>query len=171
MRIFLLFFVSLLAKNCENTTLRWDNVDNGGKYWRIAANMKSDVLWALSRKNMFNHGYRLHYYQNNTWYTDKTQPESAGLYWNVLAVDPNGNPAYITTDDQIVRKEGGVWTFLVGCSTGIAIGPDGILYRRDCDFYVNKYQDGEWKKVSERKCSRMAVAEDGRVWIRDYNND
>ena len=88
-----------------------------------------------------------------------------------MAVDPDGNPAFITTDDRIVRKKAGKWEFLQGCSTGVTIGSDGTLYRRDCDFFVNKYVDGEWKQISDRKCSRMAVGSDGTVWIRDYHDD
>ena len=64
-----------------------------------------------------------------------------------------------------------------GCSTGVAIGPDGTLYSRDCNYYINKFQGFDapekyWERIGgEKKCSRLAVAEDGRLWIRDYAED
>jgi len=37
-----------VAQDCTISE-SWSDINRGGKYWRIAANMKSDKLWALSR--------------------------------------------------------------------------------------------------------------------------
>ena len=42
--------------------------------------------------------------QKKQWIPDKSQPKPAGEYWNVLAVSPQGEPSFITPDDQIYRK-------------------------------------------------------------------
>jgi hypothetical protein len=57
----------MATRECEIDDAKWQNIDLGGKFWRIAANMKSDVVWAMSRKNMFNHGYRLYMFQAGKW--------------------------------------------------------------------------------------------------------
>ena len=94
---------------------------------------------------------------------------AANEYWNVLAVSPEGEPAFVTTNDKIQRKLNGKWQQLQGCATGVAIGPDGTLYRRDCDYYVHKYtEDNKWVQLGEnQKVERISVSEDGTLWIRD----
>ena len=84
---------------------------------------------------------------------------------NAVAVDENGQPSFITLDNKIARKKDGKWIYMQECSTGVAVGPDGTLYRLDCDDLVNKYVDGKWVTLSDQKCSRMSIGEDGRVWI------
>ena len=93
-----------------------------------------------------------------------------------MAVDPDGNPAYISSNDKIFWKLKGKWSQLDGCSTGITIGPDGTLYSRDCNYYVNKFlgvdaPNNYWERIGDKKCSRLAIGEDSRLWIRDYTDD
>ena len=142
----------------------WTEVDQGGQYWRIAANMQSEVVWALSRTD----NNQLYKFENSVWSRDESQTVPvSGLNWNAVAVAPNGEPAYVTTGNELAWKKDGKWIFFKNCTLGVAIGADGTLYRRDCDDFVNRYVDGKWERLSQRKCSRMAVGEDGRVWIRD----
>lgn len=133
----------IAAEDCQISPHNWKEIDQGGHYWRIAANMKSDMVWALSRTHMFDQGYLLYKFEKGVWTKDESQKLPAGgLNWNALAVDPNGDPSFITTDNKLARKKDGKWTIMEDCSTGVAIGTDGTLYRRDCDDLVNKYVAG-----------------------------
>jgi len=92
-------------------------------------------------------------------------------------VSPQGEPAFVTRDDRIYRKQNGKWRQLDGCSTGIAFAPDGTLFRRDCDFYVHKLQEsnyidtaGVWQKVGHKKAERISIDQNGNLWIRDYGS-
>jgi hypothetical protein len=65
-------------------------------------------------------------------------------------VSPEGEAAFVTTKDRIYRKKEGKWDVLDGCSTGVAIGPDGTLFRRDCDFFVQKLVEDKYINTEKR---------------------
>jgi streptogramin lyase len=82
-------------------------------------------------------------------------------------VSPQGQPAYVSTTDRIYRKENGQFKLMQGCSTGVAIGPDGTIFRRDCEYYVHKFVGEDWVQLGDKKVERIAVDSDGTLWIRD----
>ena len=47
------------------------------------------------------------------WDVDPTQPKGAtAYYYNGIAVDPSGNPAFVDTEKRIHYKKDGKWTVL-----------------------------------------------------------
>jgi len=92
-------------------------------------------------------------YLTDKWIIDDTQTVGAS---QDLALDADGNPAYISDNLAIYWKKDGTWTTKntrVDCAKRIAFGGDGSLYKLGCalnsgqDMY--KYIDGLWSKFSE----------------------
>ena len=61
----LLTIFSLAAGNCRFNS--WKTINYGGRYFRIAANMKSDQVWGLSqnKKHKFDDGHVLVYFDKH----------------------------------------------------------------------------------------------------------
>ena len=79
---------------------------------------------------------------------DSTQPEGAKEVNNGIAVDTDGNPAFVDLKNRINWKKNGKWVQLKGCTQRINFGGDGILYKTDCDHYVHKYYSGDrWARL------------------------
>lgn len=58
------------------------------------------------------------------------QPKGASLH---IAVDLQGNPAFIDSDNEIHWRKDGVWKHLLnGCAIRIAFGGNGSVYKIGC---------------------------------------
>ena len=103
------------------------------------------------------------------WEETPDQPVGADYTFDSLAVDNDGDPAYIGFKSKhILYMKKGMWTEVGGCSFGVAYGPRGELYRRGCDSYVYRYVEdqAQWVRLGKRKALTMTASEEG-VWITD----
>jgi len=101
----------------------------------IAANSKHDNVWIISSWSHSTGGYAIAKFdeESSQWKKDSSQPIGSAIFNNGIAVDPQGNPAYIDTSNNILWKKSGKWTELKGCAKRIAFGGDGSLYKGDCN--------------------------------------
>jgi len=84
-----------------------------------------------------------------------------------LAVDWNGNPAFIDENNRIVWKRNGLWTTLDTCAKQIAFGGRSTLIKISCiDDLVHEYHDDteDWQSLSEQADTIM-VDKIGNPWI------
>jgi len=93
----------------------------------------------MTSKQEFRGGYTIALFAENRWVADPTQPE--GAYQYGIAVDPQGNPAFISMTGTIHYKKDRKWWQLKGCASRIAFGGDGSLYKIDCQKFVWKYNE------------------------------
>jgi len=75
---------------------------------------------------------------------------------NSLAVDSNGEPAYVDKDKKLHYRKKGQWTHPLpdpACAYTIAFGGASSFYVRDCFFnYIHKQQNnGKWFLHSKKK--------------------
>jgi len=86
---------------------------------------------------------------------------------NSLAVDKDGNPAFISPNSEINWKQNGFWRRLFGCARSIAFGGDGSFYKIDCDSYIFKYahSKGTWKSLGFQKATNLSTDDAGVLWI------
>jgi len=101
------------------------------------------------------------------WVSDETMPNSVD--WD-LAVDNNGNPAYIDYKRVIYWKRNGVtWTKLNGKAARIAFGPHGELFKINFPTYtVAKFNavDSTWSELyGDIFAQNLEVGADGQLWV------
>jgi hypothetical protein len=76
------------------------------------------------------------------WEADDTQPAGADSYG--IAVDDQGNPAFISMDKHIHWKRDGKWESFEGCVTRIAFGAS-TFFKLSCDDnFVHKLVGNKW---------------------------
>jgi hypothetical protein len=84
-----------------------------------------------------------------------------------LAVDKDGNPAFISVKSMIYWKENGKWRKMKGCAKGVTFGGDGSFYKLDCDSFIYKYAHSKktWKSLGFQKATSLSTTDSGVLWI------
>ena len=142
-----------LTGNCPNfhkimrSDPAWVDITHGMDAFNIAANPASNAVWITFQKaDASGNGYHIGKYnqQNKLWEETPDQPVGADYSFDSLAVDNDGDPAYIGFKSKhILFMKQGMWTEVGGCSAGVAYGPRGVLHRRGCEGYVYRYVEEE----------------------------
>lgn len=104
------------------------------------------------------------------WEADSTQP--SGVRWD-LAIDQQGNPAYVDKNERILWKRAGKWTRMKGCAVRIAFGPEGSFYKRGCFAEGNnifKYNSGKrtWDPLPKQMAEDIVIDSEGTPWINTW---
>ena len=129
-------------------------------------------MWiTFHKKDASGNGYYIGRYNffSKKWEETPDQPVGADYGFDSLAVDSEGDPAYIGFKSKhILFMKGGMWTEVGGCSFGVAFGPKGQLFRRGCDSHVYQYikNQAEWVRLGDNKALALSASETG-VWITD----
>jgi hypothetical protein len=120
-------------------------VKRSGKAIAIAAG-EDDSIWVLGGRKSET-GYSLFQYINNRW---KKVDKIFGVR---LAIDPNGNPWVINSDNMIFRRRNNSWERVRGRATDISIGAMGDIYVTSTNkvkgghgIYKYNLETGKWGK-------------------------
>jgi hypothetical protein len=114
----------------EAEEVRWRDVSYGFSACTLAASVTNKAVWAISAeiKHPTGNFYIAQYDERNKrWAVDSTMPAGASPT-KTLAVDPQGNPAFIGQNQRLYWKREGKWRDM-GRAAGIAFGGDGSAYK------------------------------------------
>lgn len=90
-----------------------------------------------------------------------------------IDVEPNGTPWIINDDNEIFRRENGLWRRMPGYAKDIGIGADGSVWvigsnDRAGGYGIYRFNGASWDRIAG-SASQISVAPDGTPWV--VNND
>ena len=158
---------SVLASEPCDDHFDWQDMGQEAREIVPAWNSLFDV-WVISTKKLVDGWFKLSRKSSeSTWAWDESQQRGAV---SRLAVDFQGNPAFLDYNGRINWKKNGNWDVIEGCATDIAFGGKGHLYKISCmsdGYRVYQYKKGGWKKFPNqtKKALRLTIAPSGIPWI------
>jgi hypothetical protein len=173
------FLITLAATQplCDtlSTTDDWPNRNYGFKALDITAHANGAV-YIIKKEDDLADWYTANAvskFDQNKWVKDPYQ--TVGAKWDI-AVDTDGQAAYISDNQAIYWQKYGKWTSktsAMDCAKRIAFDQEGTLYKLGCELNagqdIYKYFKGIWTSFSQKDVREFAFDSQNRLWVVSWN--
>ncbi len=151
---------AVYAINREDKVFRWKSNDwkeLPGAATDLAVGADGSVFIIGSEAK----GHRIYMWKDGSW------SDYPGSNYKSIAVDPDGNPYVVSSDNTIHRWHDKAWQKIPGSATDVAIGADGsvfIIGTNSQDHKIYRWDDGAWTALPGSNFRQLSVGPDGKVW-------